>query len=108
LEFIEADLDILYKAKDLITENCARGSFREIGGRKIYDDTYSSSPEAVTATFKRLSLSDHKTKSCVLGDMLELGEETEALHEKIGREAFEFGYKSIFAFNFKDRHINNF
>ena len=75
-----------------------RGSFLRIGKYSIYDDSYSSSPEAVTAVLNMLSLYDEFKKSAVLGDMLELGSKTEYLHEKIGKEAFLHGINQLYAF----------
>ena len=74
-----------------------RGRFIMINGLTIFDDSYSSSPEAVKAVLKRLSLISG-IKSAVLGDMLELGESSEALHEEIGRELFKYGFSRLFAF----------
>lgn len=54
----------------------------------IIDDTYNASPEAATEGLK--SLADTKTegrKIAVIGDMLELGAETEEGHRKIGKIA---------------------
>ena len=69
-----------------------------IGGIHIYDDTYSSSPEAALAMLEHVSLLGYTQKSCVLGDMLELGERTEQAHRDIGRHAAQLGYKRIYAF----------
>lgn len=69
----------------------------KIGHFEVYDDTYSSSPEAVIANLKMIALR-YKKKSCVLGDMLELGERSEELHRRIGRIAAELGYNKIYAF----------
>ena len=69
------------------------------GGRFIYDDTYSSSPEAVRADleFLKLNFPDKKINAA-LGDMLELGCETEAAHRKIGSFAKDFGVERLYAF----------
>ena len=107
IEFMGADLKILYDAIPHLLSECARGRFIKIGAFEIYDDTYGSSPEAVIADFELLALTEYKTKSCMLGDMLELGAETEELHEKIGSAAFKYGYKSLFAFGRYAEFIKN-
>lgn len=65
----------------------------------VFDDTYSSSPEAVFAVIEYLKL-EYPTRpfSAALGDMLELGRETEALHRKIGKFAYSEGARRLYAF----------
>jgi len=74
-----------------------RGSFIQIGRFTVYDDAYSSSPEAVISDFKLLKLWNKK-RCCMLGDMLELGERSIELHRFIGKAAYEYGFNKIFAF----------
>lgn len=52
----------------------------------LIDDTYNSSPVAVTAALKVLKDLKSKRKIAVLGDMLELGKLTEQAHREIGEE----------------------
>ena len=64
----------------------------------IYDDSYNSSPEAVRAAFELLSLDEKSPKSALLGDMLELGRDTEALHFEIGALAAKYGMRKLYLF----------
>ncbi|MBO7304253.1 MAG: UDP-N-acetylmuramoyl-tripeptide--D-alanyl-D-alanine ligase [Clostridia bacterium] len=91
------DRDFIKRAAEALDARCMRGKFIDIGNWRIFDDTYSSSPEAVISDFKLLSLHSSK-RSCVLGDMLELGAHTEELHKKIGAAAYEYGFRHIYAF----------
>lgn len=90
----EADIKNSIK---LIDTNCVRGKIIKIDDFFAYDDTYSSSAEAVLSDFELLSLYKDKPRSCMLGDMLELGDETENLHKKIGRAVFEHGFRNLYA-----------
>lgn len=66
---------------------------------QIYDDTYSSSPEAIEANFQFIDLiAKNRRKACILGDMLELGARTEELHKHIGILAANYAYSQIYAF----------
>ncbi|MCX6763837.1 MAG: UDP-N-acetylmuramoyl-tripeptide--D-alanyl-D-alanine ligase [Candidatus Moranbacteria bacterium] len=55
----------------------------------VIDDTYNSSPKATAFALETLKEIEAVRKIAVLGDMLELGEETEKDHEELGREFLE-------------------
>ncbi len=78
----------------------------KLGDLYIYDDTYSSSPEAVTENFKYF-IKRHRDGQCVLGDMLELGEKSHYFHRYIGEKAAEYGFKKIYLFGKMAEIIKN-
>ncbi len=54
-------------------------------GEKIINDAYNASPTSMNAAIELITnLEGYKQKILVLGDMLELGPEEEAFHQKIG------------------------
>lgn len=57
-------------------------------GVKIINDAYNASFESMSASLKVLSEFKQNRKIAVLGDMLELGEYSQELHEKVGKEAY--------------------
>ncbi len=57
-----------------------------IAGRTVIDDAYNANPESVLASLGLLSRS-RGLRVAVLGDMLELGDDAEALHVEVGRHA---------------------
>jgi UDP-N-acetylmuramyl pentapeptide synthase len=58
---------------------------RGIGGTTIIDDTYNSSPAAAAAALQALySFTDAGQRIAILGDMRELGNVSQAEHEKLG------------------------
>lgn len=61
--------------------------FDGVGGSLIIDDTYNSSPQAVTAALETLKELPAKRKIAVLGQMNELGDGSPGYHEAAGREA---------------------
>jgi len=73
------------------------GHMRLIPGIKrtmIVDDTYNSSPEPVSSALKtiaQIKIKEGAERYAVLGDMLELGPETENAHREIGLKAAELG-----------------
>jgi UDP-N-acetylmuramoyl-tripeptide--D-alanyl-D-alanine ligase len=60
-----------------------------INGSRIIDDSYNASPESVVAALNVLDELPGQRKIAVLGDMLELGSETEPGHRRIGKRAGE-------------------
>lgn len=58
-------------------------------GIKIINDAYNASLESMQASLKYLSEFEDNRKIAVLGDMLELGEYAQELHEKVGEEVYQ-------------------
>lgn len=81
-----------------VSEDCIRAKILRINGITVYDDTYSSSPEAVIADLELISGAGYPFKSCMLGDMLELGSQTKELHNMIGRAVVKHKFRKLYAF----------
>lgn len=64
---------------------------RGADGIGILDDTYNSSPASVRAALETLSSMGAKRKVVVLGDMLELGADSEAEHRKLASDVASAG-----------------
>ena len=58
-----------------------------INGARIIDDSYNASPESVLAALNLLRELPGQRKIAVLGDMRELGSETEPGHRRVGNRA---------------------
>ena len=62
-----------------------RGEIREIAGRKVLMDCYNANPSSMEAALRTLDeLREGAQAFAVLGDMLELGEQSAAAHQRIG------------------------
>jgi UDP-N-acetylmuramoyl-tripeptide--D-alanyl-D-alanine ligase len=62
--------------------------FAGMNGSNIIDDTYNASPMSVVSALDILGQLEVKRKIAVLGDMLELGEQTEFRHKDVGKKIF--------------------
>lgn len=69
------------------------------------DDSYNASPEAVLSALSLFRYYGNRPKSALLGDMLELGGETERLHRKIGRAAAKAGIRNLYTFGVYGRFL---
>lgn len=56
---------------------------------KIINDAYNASLESMQASLKYLAEFEEHRKIAVLGDMLELGEYSQKLHEQVGEEVYK-------------------
>jgi UDP-N-acetylmuramoyl-tripeptide--D-alanyl-D-alanine ligase len=57
----------------------------------VIDDAYNASPDSMRAGIQTLLSLDGPRKVAILGDMLELGENTQAFHREIGKFAADAG-----------------
>ena len=79
-----------------------RQSVYEIGGIKIIDACYNASPESMRASLEVLCEMSRQSKKArkmaLLGDMRELGAETRALHESLGKFVAEKKLDKLFTY----------
>ncbi|HKH72342.1 MAG TPA: UDP-N-acetylmuramoyl-tripeptide--D-alanyl-D-alanine ligase [Vicinamibacterales bacterium] len=76
-----------------------RGAVARLGGGiTLIDDSYNSSPSALRRALEVVAHENRcERKIAVLGEMLELGDHAQALHEECGRAAAAAGLTMLFA-----------
>lgn len=73
-----------------------RAAVSDTGFVTLIDDCYNANPDSVKSAID--SLTELKGRHiCVLGDMLELGENADKLHEEVGEYALKKGVDAIYA-----------
>ncbi|MEK7213252.1 MAG: UDP-N-acetylmuramoyl-tripeptide--D-alanyl-D-alanine ligase, partial [Patescibacteria group bacterium] len=78
-----------------------------IKGTLIIDDTYNSSPEPTKSalqTLAQIQIKPSAERYAVLGDMLELGTETENTHREVGFKAAELGINFLITVGEASKH----
>ncbi len=81
-----------------------------IKGTLIIDDSYNSSPEPTKSALKTLAgiqVREGAERYAVLGDMLELGPETENAHREIGLRTAELGIDMLVTIGEAGKHTAN-
>ncbi|NDH14750.1 MAG: hypothetical protein EBY47_06725, partial [Actinobacteria bacterium] len=66
----------------------------QLGGLRVLDETYNASPEAVLAALELLARQPGR-RFAVLGSMLELGEQSVALHRQVAERAAALGLDGL-------------
>lgn len=75
-----------------------RQNIKEVNGVSLIEDCYNASPDSMDAGFNVLSTVAKKRKIAVLADMLELGDESQKAHTKVGIAAAENGVDILLAY----------
>ncbi|MCL4693955.1 MAG: UDP-N-acetylmuramoyl-tripeptide--D-alanyl-D-alanine ligase [Candidatus Hydrogenedentes bacterium] len=78
--------------------NRSRFTIRQIGALHVIDDAYNASPASMAAALEGLSeRPGNGARIAALGDMLELGPQSDALHREVGELAGRLGIHRLFA-----------
>lgn len=96
--------DMIRRGLELcVAENRRLLERKSFNGATIIDDTYNANPLSVTVAIQVL-VSRGKTSVLVLGDMLELGENTDNLHRELGKTAAQYGVSRIYCYGKHTRY----
>lgn len=89
-KLLEIETDKIIKGIEEFELTKKRMDITELkNGIKIINDAYNASLESMKASLKYLSKFKENRKIAVLGDMLELGEYSQKLHEQVGEEVYQ-------------------
>lgn len=72
-----------------------RGDVIRTASVTLFDDSYNANPDSVRCAIDSLMLLPGKRHVCILGDMLEQGENSVPMHEEVGHYALEKGVELV-------------
>ena len=96
--------DEILKGVSAITDVNLRQRFIELYDYTIFEDAYNASLESVSADLKYIS-SFNRPSGAFLGDVLELGDDAERIHEEIGAVAATLKIDRLYLFGEYAEHI---
>lgn len=73
-----------------------RTQLETVGQCRILNDSYKSNPQSAVAALKTFEEFQSPYKIVVFGDMLDLGSETDKIHEQLGKEIAHYACDEVF------------
>lgn len=86
-------LEECVKAVEAYVPSNNRSQLTKTERNTLIVDAYNANPSSMTVALNNMSSVLSDTKVALLGDMLELGPDSESLHEEIARKAVEAGFR---------------
>lgn len=96
-------LEALAAGVESYTPPTGRMDIRFTDRMTVIDDTYNANPTSVEASIDAMSGATGR-RVCILGDMLELGEQSPAYHAEVGRYAIEHQIDLLLCVGPESRH----
>lgn len=92
------DIDRIRQGLESFSPTSLRSELKQVGGVTLIVDCYNANPNSMSAALDSLAeLPSTAGKTfLVLGDMLELGEESTAYHDRLGRQVANLGVDGLF------------
>ena len=90
------ELDELLAGLPQVTASPGRGVQHQVAGMRLIDETYNSNPSSMRAALRVLAgMDDCQRRVLVMGEMNELGEGSEGLHQEIGVDLADAGLSQV-------------
>lgn len=94
-----ADIDQIGRGLESFAGFSQRLQVEDVAGVMVVNDCYNANPASMEAAFKAVvALRRHNRSVAVLGDMLEMGDDEEAVHYKLGKTVAESGFDYLLVY----------
>ncbi|HNW51005.1 MAG TPA: UDP-N-acetylmuramoyl-tripeptide--D-alanyl-D-alanine ligase [Prolixibacteraceae bacterium] len=94
--FFGIDPILIQKGIESYMPSNNRSQVLQAGGSKIISDCYNANPSSMEASIRNFMQLEQKNKTLILGDMLELGEDSEREHQKIVELVYDAGFENVY------------
>ncbi len=94
--YFKVDPLLIQKAIENYSPSNNRSQLMETGNNEIIMDAYNANPTSMMAALQNFIMINHSEKALILGDMLELGQESEPEHQKIVDFVLENDFNQVF------------
>jgi UDP-N-acetylmuramoyl-tripeptide--D-alanyl-D-alanine ligase len=95
-QHFQVALSDMISAIDAYAPTNNRSQLMERNGRRIILDAYNANPTSMKAALQNFANMEGTGKMVILGDMLELGDESQTAHQEIAALTGDLGLKGIF------------
>lgn len=93
--FFGVDAKHIKKALENYRPSNNRSQFKKTGNNQLIIDAYNANPTSMTAALSNFNKMQANNKMLILGDMRELGVESQAEHQKIIDMIVEYGFNDV-------------
>lgn len=93
--FFGVDAKHIKKALENYQPSNNRSQFKKTGNNQLIIDAYNANPTSMTAALSNFNKMQANNKMLILGDMRELGVESQAEHQKIIDMIVEYGFNDV-------------
>lgn len=96
-EFNLSDMDIQHGLQH-IEKTGMRNELLHVGNCLVLNDSYKSNPQSCIAALETLHLFTTPYKIAILADMLDLGEESDLIHFRVGKKIADYGVQEVLTY----------
>nr|WP_016830858.1 UDP-N-acetylmuramoyl-tripeptide--D-alanyl-D-alanine ligase [Rickettsia conorii] len=107
IDILGKDIEIAANHLANISPTKGRGEIINIQNCRVICDYYNASPQSMKAALEYLKQVPAEKKTAIIGDMLELGENSKRLHEKLVQYILDAACSKVYLVGVNTKYIND-
>ncbi|QWB86970.1 UDP-N-acetylmuramoyl-tripeptide--D-alanyl-D- alanine ligase [Rickettsia parkeri] len=107
IDILGKDIEIAANHLANISPTKGRGEIINIQNCRVICDYYNASPQSMKAALEYLKQVPAENKTAIIGDMLELGENSKRLHEKLVQYILDAACSKVYLVGVNTKYIND-